>query len=58
MKPKPELAERRCHCGAMAFEITLEDAVRYDTGEAGLRCGNACWGIFLARNANKETGKL
>jgi len=58
MKPKPELVERRCHCGGMTFPITLEDAVRYDAGEVGIRCGNACWGIFLARNANKETGKL
>lgn len=55
---KPETVKRSCWCGDSLFPVTRADAERIDKGEVGLRCGQACWGIYLARNANKETGKL
>lgn len=58
MELKPGMTKRRCHCGDSLFPVTDEDAARIDAGEAGIQCSTACWGKYLARNADKETGKL
>ena len=54
MELKDGLVWRKCHCGGMSFPVTDADAVRYDAGEVGLRCGNACWGIYLARRGTND----
>jgi hypothetical protein len=56
MELKDGLVWRKCHCGGMSFPVTDADAIRYDAGKAGLRCGNACWGIYLARRGNNDKG--
>ena len=57
MELKEGQTRRRCHCGGMEFVVTVADAERIDAGEAGVRCGQACWGLYLIRNKNKEKGK-
>lgn len=52
-----ETVNRRCHCERVAFPVSIADAKRIDKGETGLRCGNACWGIYLARNSGSTKGK-
>lgn len=58
MELETEPIYRRCSCGEYSFPVDAEAAARIDAGKARTSCGPNCWGVYLARNANKETGNL